>query len=643
MKRPGILAALLCVAVPTVLGTLWLRGRDAGTPVGAASEPREVSGSAGGPSAAGEQGAFRAVPGASEFPGVRLSWMPGARQTYRVVVDAAIDMALAGEGEWARLTQRLEGVLHMRVFESGLDRALVGFQFLPVALDLSGQSNPDVDALLSLPFLTAFDANGRPESFRFPAGMPTLARGILEEAVRTFQVVVSEDAAGSWTTSEDHATGRYLAHYSLGRDGVLWKKKTDYVSVRSEAMAASPGSASARLHSSSIAIRISPSASWLGSVQIREELSLLAETRAFARSSTQATLERVPLAEPAGLALHAASAPQDLLKRHATAPSPAGQGIQRMDDATVRRELDGTVGRFGKDGKWDVTLIDRLVDLLRGHPQGIGHLLEILADPGTSDLQATALLHVLELVGTPEAQEALVGVVEDPSHRGPNRTRAIINLGAVAEPTGETIRALWDVADDRGGEDAMERADTAVLALGRIGNTVRTGEAEGYDELRDGLRSILGGPRDVREERIAVLAIGNTYDDELGRETVAHLQSPSELVRGAAAKSLAKTKPVEAFEVLKRQLAVEEDPTVRASIVASLNQIGEADPSSLTLVHGLVSGEPGAAARYEMVRYLGSNLSQFPQARATLQAISLVDSSDKVRVAAGNALLNAVP
>lgn len=275
--------------------------------------------------------------------------------------------------------------------------------------------------------------------------------------------------------------------------------------------------------------------------------------------------------------------------------------------------------------------------LLRDQPALVAGVPALLRPGQLRSATADVLIHVLEVIGSAEAQRALSGILGDPAQAHLDRLRAVIALGAVAEPGAEGLAALWQASAARHDPRSVDLANTALLALGVAGSTLRQQAPSRYPPLREELLGRLYGTGDPLERTLLLKAVGNLQDATLGVEVLAFLADGSAPVRASAAQSLGLMRSEAAVPVLAARLGLEASGPVRLALVASLRRL---PPGSVALaaVHEQLRVEPDPAARAAMVRYLGEHLALVPEARPTLEILLHGDRARQVRLLAAAAL-----
>jgi len=565
-----------------------------------------------------------------------FAWTVGATQSYRLLVTTRIRMPLPGAAAPESFVQEISGVLHLKVFEADEASVRLGFQLSPVTYTIGGAPDPGIEAGLSAPFLAVFERGGRPSDFSFPEALERQQRIILEEIARTFQLVFADAAdetdgpSRTWTVSEEHATGRYLAYYQAQRDGGLRKKKTLYTEVRVPLQSSDP-SEKPKIHlkKSSIAFLLKPGVSWLSEAKVEEDLVVTVGNQRMTESLMEAELQLVSTSPDAQVGLFGEASPQEMLAAFSATAGAEEEGAQ-LSTAAARKRLTDLVTRIGGEPSLEKRLKHRtrLEELLRQHPELAYELIESIEAPGVSKDADATLLHALERAGTPEAQAALVMVMEDVSLTQLNRSRSIVALGGVENATDEAIQALLLTYSN---SPNSLLSNTSLLAVGAIGRDLKTTAPQRAGGVRGNLSQSLAQANGAEELGIALKAMGNMGDPSLAGDIVPYVDDPSPYVRSAAAWALSSVGAEGVVEKLTERLAVEEEGPVRSELVAALDGLGDQQLDALTTVHGMILDEPDPTTRYRMARYLGGNLDAYPQGLEPLTELAVSDPSIRIR------------
>lgn len=568
--------------------------------------------------------AHDAQPAPSPSGEATLQWRAGTVQEYRLATTSTVH--IGGDVTAPEpIVQELRGVLAFRTLECSPEAATVGMRLDPVELLIGGVSDADVTRALTAPFRVLFAPDGT-ATFVFAMGVDPTHAALIEETVRTFQMVVR--GGPEWTADEAHATGRYTALYSRTDATHVHRRKLRY---------SDPGATDGRkidVRSSSATAFLAPHADWLAGMKVEETLATRDPSGVAFEVTTRASLELLAgptaaVGEVAAWSFGPATArdhaPQD--ERVATPPVSTEQLAAELDELLVALDTAST-GR--------VVWIHRLRDLLRGDARAAALLLDAMRQRAFVDRTRADLFLALELGGTEPAQQALARVVgqRDWSHR--DRLRATIALGGVAAPTRESLQSLWMATRERTSAEQADAANTALLALGAAGARLAGINDAAYAELRGGLLVEASAASHPSERSTAILALANTGDHSLAKELSPFLDDAAPEVRVAAAKAIGKLDG-DAPVVFALRLPHEANSAVRATMAAAL-AAASPPPDAMVLVRERILAEPDERTRLELARCLGRNLTAQPENAAALRTLFASETSARIRRCVGETL-----
>ncbi len=551
----------------------------------------------------------------------QLGWHAGDEQSYRIRIQSQMWLGLSSASSPEAIEQVIEGTLNLRVFAIRGDDVSLGFQLHPVSLAINGQTDPGRELELATAFGATFSREGRPKSFQFPSCLDPQAGLLLEEVVRSFQVIVPPDSGTQWQVEEQHASGTYTAAYHRTSGRELQKAKLKYLAgadMRDGAQLL--GETTNRINRSTGRAVLAEPGSWLESASMSEELVVITGAEAMFRVITEAELELRATAGDRDLALHSAV---DLVALIADQQPKASQ--QRILTAKptaidVARFRD-MIEAFNLSNGEDVYLLRDLVAYLRKFPELAALIPDILSNPDLVDRAVSGLIHVLELATHDVAQSSLVTISADAQRSHMNRIRAIIASGGVDAPVAATLEQLWQLSLDRSSEDASDLANTALLSLGRLGNGLRAMDSGEYPVLQARLADTLAASHDEQATSTALKAIGNTRDPNMTVDAERYVSSHSPLVRASAAETIGDLNGPTALETLTANLQRESNGRVRAAIAAGLGKLERKSSATFAAVDTQIQSEKDEDSRFALARYLADNLDVYPQGRQTLEKL----------------------
>lgn len=570
-------------------------------------------------------GQTTAQPPPQPAPGLR--WHAGSSQQYKVLVDSSFRMNAAGTGSDRPTRVQLDGVLQWRTLEVDPAQALVGMRMSTVDLRIGGASDAATNRALAEPFRVRFTLQGLPTAFEFPAGLSAEHRGVIENLVRMFQVVIRD--AQTWTARESNASGAYEATYARRAPSQVEKTKRSFA-----ASTATTGDAGLDIASNE-AIRIDAKHDWLAAMSLDETIKTKGPGGPAIEVTNHATLEL-----QASVAVAAAADTWAFVA--AAAPAPVARAevqMPRLTHEDAKKQLIADLGELNVGGG-QIKLVHHMRDLIRADGKLAQTLLDAMKTSELSDKTRGALFLVLELAGSAPAQAALQSVARDTTWPPLDSMRAVVALGAVANPTADTLAALWSMAHGgQSGGDRGQLAGTATLALGGLGNGLSAASDERYSAVRAGLLSgALSGGSDPQARANFIHAVGNTGDASLAREIVPLLKDAAPSVRGAAAQSLGRLGADNVADELMVQFKAEANDVVRAAIAEALVAWTSPSAPAVASVRQAIRTEPDETTRFNMARMLGKNVAAFPENRIALQELLRTEQSKRIRQQLAEAL-----
>jgi HEAT repeat protein len=555
-----------------------------------------------------------------------LQWRVGRTQQYELSVESSFLMTLPGSASGQAMQLSMDGILDFRTLEVDAAGAVAGMRFETLSLTIDGASDADVNRALESPFRVQFDHSGRPLTFGFSATLAQEHRDILENLVMMFQVIVA--AGTSWQVEESNANGRYNARYSRTGSTSLSKQKVAY--LPSIANGSTPEVASEET------IVLDPDHDWITGMVLDERIVINDPGTVPVQVTNLATIELVGTDNQAAVGrwdFTASAVPDAVVDPRANLPALSPEEAQRQLVTNVRELDEADESRS--------LIIHRLRDLLLIDDQLPAILIETLRTDELSEQTRADLYLAFELAGTPASQAALASVLLDNNWPPMDAMRAIVALAGVGEPTEDTLATLWGLArTDLAATDRRDLPGTAALAIGSLGNGMRTSGESDYTTLRDDLLVSASGAIEPEQRAVFLYALGNTADPDplLKRDLVSYLDDPSTEVRSAAAKTLARLGADQVAEELLLRVQQESSDQARASMAEALASWDEPTAQAMQWAQAAVQQEADERARYNIAVLLGNNMETFPENRRVLEMLLESEQSKRIRQKVANML-----
>jgi hypothetical protein len=615
-----------------------------------------------------DSGAPEQAPVAAAPTGITgVSWKASARYTYKTKLSSHLSVK---GGEMMDLSLETTLALDARATKEGtveLAARLEKTSFKAVEPELRSK----FDALakeLEQPFALTL-ADGRLSEVRLPHDFSAFAASIARTLAASLQMAEAEgDAAGqTWSVSERDGTGTYDAEYKrVARDEVA-KRKLSYRET------AAAGSIGLNLNAK-LAPKVISSAGKLlfeapregdGARRARlrrleydEKLEARLAPTAPLTSSTKLELTLVSAERPptaydwnALVASTRAIAPDAL---YGTAPHKSAYDSVRIGDYTIDRALreleeqakdpkSNQLSRSVRDAppspdaqaKQETTLLEQsrvfnaTAALIRSDPK---HIPLVVAKVRANSPALRALLDALSTAGTPEAQKALVELMEDRKLSDGVRRAAAFSLARTEEATTATVLAL---TQHLGSTDPLRIH--ALYGLGTIARRLRDAkQSERAEAISATLVEQLRRGTTPDEQVHALRAIANSGHSAAFDAVQPLLTSDAVKVRAASIDALRLMDRPEVDGIIATRLTQD----VAGVQVAALDAIAVRTPND-TLTEALKTTARSAAdssIRIRAIRQMGQWQRQRPELKTTLRELESTDQPEAIRRAAGTAL-----
>lgn len=563
----------------------------------------------------------------------RFDLRPEGTKAYRWFLTTKV---APGSQEVSGLETTFESTLNVRILPNA-GRLMMAVQLSSLHVRLMGEPNQAMESAFSVPFVIEIDAQGQFGKSRFPPEIAKGDRAVLDAAIRSLQIVLSEEKVARWMITESDQNGDFQASYQLAAGKTVIKRKQRYSSYQQA------GVFVIRVKASNVRAEVDSSGPWLQRSEGTERLQLEGPGgQVLAQVESRFKLE--PLAEaPSGeLALWK----HDLLEsvqldldssaaREASAWDKVARELERQQLVKEGVSLERLFAGLSSHRPEDAVFAHQFASFLRVFPAKAIRLPTRLGALG--DSQAALLLNILELAGTPEAQAALVEVAKGTTYLRDNRFRALLAIAGLEDPNAETMTALTHMYESRwNSAESAELSAMALFALGAVAgkatNTIR-------QEIRQRLTDDLSIATDPKEQRLLLRALENGHLD-LPIETLrGYLGSESPAVREVAASLIASGGDVRATGELVRLLASEEVPAVRDAAIGALLRLPPNAHANAAVSRALAQKrEPDANVRAQIVSYLAAQMTTFPGNREVLQARLQHETNREVIVTILNSL-----
>ncbi|AKQ70107.1 hypothetical protein A176_007019 [Myxococcus hansupus] len=479
---------------------------------------------------------------------------------------------------------------------------------VPTRVELAGGEPRALEVMFERPFYVAQDARGQVVAVHFDAAQDMTARRLVRRLLAATQFVAEDGAR--WSTEESDTRGDFESEYRAGGSANTYvKTKRRYLRAAPPVTPRLQGHLAFTLFTDGHVKEAAGSdvVEWgggeEGAPRSREETRVallnvgvdyqLSSLRPFHVARTVLQAERLT----------------DSVAKLKPGPVPLrGETLIRL--MATRNAREATPERLAMLFRHDSTEVNRAAELLRQ-----GKMEEALSE---------RMVAALARAGTPDAQRALMSVLEAPSVRPGIRAQAVRAVGTMEHPSLLLADALSRALEEA--PDANVR-DATALSMGALSKGLALAEPGRskalVDELLRYCRSGTPGPRVC----LAALArAGSPTGMTYVRSAMLH---PDATVRGASTDALRALPGAPADALLDQMMLKDSSAHVRANAVKALaHRVVGAHLEALATV---LRTERNVSVRMEVVRVLGAVKHVDAPAQALLRDAAEHDASSKVR------------
>jgi len=526
-------------------------------------------------------------------------------------------------------------------------------QFAALARELSAPFGfSTVDGKLSSVML-------RPEWSAFAASIArTLAAGL-----QFVERQADQPAANVWTASETDATGTYTAEYTAtGPTGPLSKRKLRYENIPLGKLGIAQLSGGVKpevLESKgSLLLGDAPGRPRIARVEYGEKLKLQVSPTSLVHSETELVLAFKPNEQRAStldwttaLAGAKRQAPNEAKTSRGTTADYDAQRIgdytfdkavseleQQMRDTKGGQDLieavrgkpldpteqDERKSKFAAQGR----VFSALAALMRADPQNIKKAVSRVR--GGSSAQR-ALLDALSSAGSPQAQGALVSLMNDAKSKPGLQSAAAFSLTRTDNATAATVTALQGHI---GANDALRVH--ALFGLGTIARHLReAGEIARADAIVSTLVQALGQAASPTHKVEVLRGIANSGNAIAFSAVKPLLGDRTPKVHAAAIEAMRLMAHPEVDAILA-QAATQPNQTVQGAALDAIS-VREPSPALQSALETASGATFTTSVRVKAVRIMGHWLPKRPELRKTLEQVAQTDA-EAVKKAAQTAL-----
>ncbi|MCC5815500.1 MAG: hypothetical protein JJT78_12150 [Leptospira sp.] len=556
------------------------------------------------------------------FPwGVQYVWNQGDRQVYDFSYQVKIRARPSPNMDWTKSENQLEGKLNLYVYSADSNMVRLGIQLSPVKYSENGKPNQLYNSLYSQLFLVEMKPDGRIVSYRFPNTISRQEELALSEIMYQFQATL-DSRSQTWSILEKDSESEFYSEYKI-MDSDIHKSKSKYIDSSIDVLKYEG------------IFRLSENLSWLESAFIEENLLYRRENVIIMETNTLVSLNYLQGESNLSAGIWQNTDWSQVVSEFSQGEKEKLSMAEKNRLEAVRKSIPSSawnqlIRKLNQDQDYET--LNRMRDFFILYPEELTKVEGILKSGTLNDTAQSALIHVLELAGTTQAQKTLLQLADSTSISEMNRIRSVIAVGDVVSPTEETISGLSKLTEIRNSDISKDLSNSAILSLGRIASTAKS---ISDSTILEGAKSIihnkLDDPKLETEAKSATIrAVANTGDRGLFEKASQYMESSDSNLRIAAVSILdASTNPADGSK-LNQLFTKEEESRVREEILrVQLNR--SPDPDTYQLIEKSFSQESNTNNRMLMVDYLAKNKSIGKDSNQKLESILKNETDPDVR------------
>jgi len=445
---------------------------------------------------------------------------------------------------------------------------------------------------------------------------------MIKDLLTNYILQMSEGGGKNWQVEQDNATGTYIAEFNKVKNGIF-KKKLKYNVIKGNQKKGNleidtAENAEVEIQVTNTVFEYGKPASWIRNVRgaEQEKYQLRNETKVL--SVTKYHLKEIfPQFNPAyeiwnnDLSYDSFVTYINLNETEKEPLSFWEKENKKYLEKKFANETNDSIFKdyFSKEkAEWDDKVFIR--DYLKVHPEKALDIPYMLTSKNLTDDQQAGLIHILELADTPEAQEALIIIINNEKNIHMNRVRAIVALSGIDYPTVNMVQQLTEIYEKALTDKDEDISNTSMLTLGNLSSTLNSPELNKESiELSKKIKTKIEDEINNNTESnksVLLLAIENTKDNELMPYAAKYITSDDPNIRSAAASVYRNMDDEAARTALIPAVTNEQNSAVREAMVNALRE-KNATEESFEKIHELAKGETSETVRRTMVRYLVEN------------------------------------
>ena len=492
------------------------------------------------------------------------------------------------------------------------------------------------------------DRQGKVLSLRFDAATSQISRNFARTLIAATQFVFlpqQRACLNQWETQEEDANGGYVAHYrclnkacSTAGAASFQKQITNYLPNAEKASGTEFNVEFVIMPAGALTATVDQGSRRVLSLAGTQSQTFQVAGKTVGHTQTSIGLKFIGGDSVAPVRLAALRTAHARLKQSVAAVTLSAPTSKRESEVSIERSELGTDSL--EQLRTELAALDsapaeqnetriylKFKALVYLHPDESQALGQLLSTANAKSITMRVLTGALSVVGSPEAQAALVSAIKARSEDWPALSMLIPALNEVSLPTALAEEAIRELAY-KSPDPAI--ASTAQLTLGTMARRLVGSSPGRADEIVDFLTQQIATSPSLDTTRQLLLALGNAGSVRASAAILKFTADSSPVLRAASASALRWIDSDQARKQLLVMLASEPDSSVRFEAAVALS-FRDLTVDSFAAQKQALLAEEDSKVRLALLRNLWQGHLNFPEVRGLTEKVAASDSSQDVR------------
>jgi len=463
-----------------------------------------------------------------------------------------------------KMDVKIDSTLEVVLFKEDSELFL-GMQFDEFTYTLNGSTLQKADKLLLEPFLISLSNSTSIDEILFSKKLSKQYKKQIKSLIKTLHIDFAEGRK-SWTTSEENSNGTYESNYTYKKS-----KQLVFISKKILSYIAYPQDETEIEVLKSDISAVLDTQPWLKELNYLQSELYAIKKKPMMSSKVITTLKRVKKINNRMLIstfTNVAALRKYLNKDVGKRTNTKQTHTQQVSSEKIIHGFFSCI----KNGNCNfLNIKENLLAYLTAHPEDMHIILSMLKDSKYKDFHHK-LINALQELGIPEAQKAMINIIQNSDYSSSNRTQSAMAIGFLQEPTHGTILKLREMY-----ESGLLEQDQEISTYYALGNLASSSQ-EAYEQIAPSIINDLESSISTEDTVAALGALENTQNNEILDHVTPYLTNINTAVRKGAVQALRLTSSPKATKALHKQLQEEEYDLVINAIAYSLHNKKDITP-----------------------------------------------------------------